>query len=78
MYSDSSSLVGDEMHHQLTQPEWVAIAAHRLHYRWRSINPVQLEDVAAELWKDEHLSSLEPARAVDAWLTPILPPPAPR
>jgi hypothetical protein len=64
--------------HHLTPPEWIAIAAHRLHYRWRSINPVQLEDVAAELWKDEHLSSLEPARAVDAWLTPILPPPAPR
>ena len=63
------------MHHQLTQPEWVAIAAHRLHYRWRSINPGQLEDVAAELWKDEHLSGLEPARAVDTWLTPILTPP---
>lgn len=58
----------------LTQPEWVAIAAHRLQYRWRSINPGQLEDVATELWKDEHLSGLDPAQAVDTWLTPILPP----
>ena len=66
------------MHH-LTQPEWVAIAAHRLQYRWRSINTGQLEDVAAELWRDEHLSGLEPAVAVDTWLTPILTPPdAPR
>ena len=59
----------------LTQPEWVAIAAHRLQYRWCSINPGQPEGVATELWKDEHLSGLDPAQAVDTWLTPILPPP---
>jgi hypothetical protein len=63
------------MHHHLTEPEWIAIAAHRLHYRWRSINPTQLEDVAAELWRDETLSQLEPDRAVDTWLTPVLTPP---
>ena len=64
------------MHHALTEPAWVAIAAHRLQYRWRSINPGDLADVARELWRDDHLSSLEPERAVDAWLAPILPPPA--
>ena len=37
----------------ITQPEWIAIAAHRLQYRWRSINLGQLEDVAAELWRGE-------------------------
>ena len=62
---------------RLSQLEWVAIAAHRLHYRWRSINPAQLDEVAAELWKDEHLRGLEPARAVDTWLTPILVPAKP-
>ena len=61
------------MHH-LTQSEWVAIAAHRLQFRWRSINPGQLEDVAAELWEGEMLSWLEPATAIDTWLAPILPP----
>lgn len=64
------------MHH-LTEPEWVAIAAHRLHHRWRSINPGQLDEVAAELWQDRELRRLDPARAVDAWLTPILPPTPP-
>ena len=57
---------------RLSQPEWVAIAAHRLHYRWRSINPGQLDEVASELWEDEHLRGLEPAQAVDTWLTPIV------
>jgi hypothetical protein len=64
------------MHH-LSQPEWVAIAAHRLHHRWRSINPGQLDEVAAELWKDAQLRELEPVSAVDTWLTPILVPEKP-
>ncbi len=63
------------MHH-LSQPEWVAIAAHRLQFRWRSIDPGQLEDVAAELWNDAQLVHLDPKQAVDVWLTPILTPPA--
>lgn len=57
---------------RLSEPEWVAIAAHRLHYRWRSVHPDQLDEVAAELWRDEHLRGLEPVQAVDTWLTPIL------
>ena len=65
------------MNQHLSRPEWVAIAAHRLHYRWRSINPGQLDEVAAELWDDEHLRGLEPAQAVDIWLTPILVPEKP-
>ncbi|MBC8057133.1 MAG: hypothetical protein H7Y61_11195 [Rhizobiales bacterium] len=65
------------MSQHLSQPEWVAIAAHRLHYRWRSIDPRQLDEVAAELWTDERLRRLEPARAVDTWLTPIIVPEKP-
>jgi hypothetical protein len=60
----------------LTQPEWVAIAAHRLHHRWRSIPPGQLDETACELWKDAHLRELEPEQAADAWLSPILVPAA--
>ena len=58
----------------LSQPEWGALAAHRLHSRWRSINPRQLDELDLDLWKDEHLRGLEPAQAVDTWLTPILTP----
>ena len=58
------------MHH-LTEAQWTAIAAHRLHHRWRSIHPGQLDAVAADLWHDESLRQLDPTSAVDAWLTPI-------
>lgn len=57
--------------HNLTQPQWVAIAAHRLQFRWRSINPGQLEELAADLWCDAALRELEPADAIDEWLAPI-------
>ena len=57
--------------HQLTETQWIAIAAHRLQHRWRSINPGQLDDLAAGLWRDEELRSLEPEHVVDTWLTPV-------
>ena len=60
------------MHHHLTHSQWVAIAAHRLQYRWRHLHPGQLEDVAGELWRDERLSGLDPERAVDTWLAPVV------
>ena len=63
--------------HQLAQPDWIAIAAHRLQHRWRSINPGQFDDVASELWNDARLRELEPVVAVDVWLAPILTPDAP-
>ena len=58
------------MHH-LTEAQWIAIAAHRLQHRWRSINPGQLDDLAAELWRDEQLRGLDPAKVVDHWLAPV-------
>jgi len=58
------------MHH-LSEAQWIAIAAHRLQYRWRSINPGQLDDLAADLWQDEQLRSLDPVEAIDTWLAPI-------
>jgi hypothetical protein len=56
----------------LTRGQWIAIAAHRLQHRWRSINPGQLDEVAAELWQDEYLKSLDPSTAIDEWLMPIV------
>jgi hypothetical protein len=56
------------------EPQWIAIAAHRLQYRWRSIDPDQLDEVAADLWREPKLRELEPAAAVDEWLAPIVTP----
>ena len=58
------------MHH-LTEAQWIAIAAHRLQHSWRSINPGQLDDLAADPWRDEQLRALEPVQAIDHWLAPI-------
>jgi len=57
--------------HQLTQGQWIAIAAHRLQHRWRSINPGQLDELASDLWRDEQLRMLDPSLAVDRWLAPV-------
>jgi len=65
------------MYH-LTEAQWIAIAAHRLQHRWRSINPGQLDDLATELWRDEQLRHLDPSRAVDHWLAPVWWPDKPR
>jgi len=65
------------MHH-LTEAQWIDIAAHRLQHRWRSINPGQLDDLAADLCRDQRLLSLETTKAVDEWLTPVWSPDMPR
>ncbi|WP_258187260.1 hypothetical protein [Variovorax sp. WS11] len=37
------------------------------------MDPLHLEEVAADLWKDERLRSLPPGAAAVAWLGPVLP-----
>jgi hypothetical protein len=76
MYS-SLSLIQETYMHHLSEAQWIAIAAHRLQHRWRSINPGQLDDLAADLWRDEQLRALDPSKAVDTWLAPIWTPDSP-
>ena len=59
--------------HALPRHHWIAVAAHRLRFRWRTIAPEQLEELADTLWCDDDLRELEPERAVDCWLRPIVP-----
>lgn len=54
---------------------WIAACAHRLQQQWRTVDPLQLEEVAAELWRDERLRSLPPDAAAVVWLGPIRPTP---
>lgn len=53
---------------RLSSQEWIALASHRLSYRWRRVAPEQLDEVAADLHRDEKLRSLDPSDAADAWL----------
>ncbi len=50
---------------------WVAACSHRLQRQWPSIDPQQVEELAASLWQDERLRRLEPTDAAAEWLQPI-------
>jgi len=50
---------------------WIAACAHQLQRQWRTVDPEQLEEVAADLWRDERLRSMAPAMAAVAWLQPL-------
>lgn len=52
---------------------WIAVCAHRLQRQWRTIDPEQLDEVTAELWRDERLREMPPDAAAVAWLGPVLP-----
>jgi len=51
--------------------QWISAAAERLHRRWRTVDPAQLEALAADLWGDERLRALDPEEAADVWLAPV-------
>ncbi|MDH6594048.1 hypothetical protein M2165_003937 [Variovorax sp. TBS-050B] len=53
---------------------WIAACAHRLQQRWHTVDPLELEDVARELWRDARLRAMSPAEAAADWLRPITAP----
>ena len=50
---------------------WIAACAHRLQQQWHTIDPLDLEDVARDLWRDERLRSMPADEAAIDWLKPI-------
>ncbi|MDM0086651.1 MULTISPECIES: hypothetical protein [unclassified Variovorax] len=59
--------------HSIPETEWVATCAHRLQRHWRSVDPLELEALAAELAHDERLRAMLPTLAASEWLKPIEP-----
>jgi hypothetical protein len=55
----------------MSQGQWIARCAQRLHQRWRTVEAVQLEEVAAVIWQDAALRRMEPAEAAALWLQPV-------
>lgn len=51
---------------------WIAACAHHLQKHWRTVDPVQLEEVAKELLENTQLQPLEPADAAALWLRPVM------
>ncbi|MBT2321881.1 hypothetical protein J7E62_05860 [Variovorax paradoxus] len=50
---------------------WIAVCAHRLQRKWRTVDPDQLDELAADLWQDEKLRALAPDDAATLWLEPL-------
>jgi len=42
---------------------WIAACAHRLQQQWHTVDPLELEDVARDLWRDERLRAMPPDAA---------------
>ena len=50
---------------------WIAACAHRLQQQWHTVDPLELEEVARDLWHDERLRAMPPDLAANDWLRPI-------
>lgn len=52
----------------LTPSKWIAACVERLHERWQTVEPGQLEEVAVVIWQDANLRAMEPKEAANVWL----------
>lgn len=50
---------------------WIAACARELQRRWRTVDPDQLEELAADLWQVTELRCMAPAQAAKCWLEPV-------
>jgi hypothetical protein len=50
---------------------WIAACAYRLQQQWHTVDPLDLEDVARDLLRDERLRAMRPDEAAVGWLRPI-------
>ncbi len=57
--------------HMETTPQiWIAACANQLQRRWRTVDPEQLEELAADLWRVPELRRMAPTVAASA-LQPV-------
>ncbi|WP_261803450.1 hypothetical protein [Variovorax sp. PAMC26660] len=53
--------------------QWVASCAKQLKCHWRTVDPDQLEELAADLARDARLRAMHPISAALTWQEPVLP-----
>jgi hypothetical protein len=51
---------------------WLSACAHQLQQRWRTVDPLILEELAGDLWKDDRLRDMGPVEAARTWLAPVV------
>lgn len=57
---------------ETTADIWVAACAHALQRHWRTVDPMQLEEIAEQLRHDEKLRNLTPSEAAQTWLKSVV------
>jgi len=57
--------------HEIPTDMWIYYCAKRLKLHWRTVDPEQLEELAADLAKDDRLRSLSPQAAAALFLEPV-------
>lgn len=62
---------------ELTPSQWIAKCGEKLHERWQTVQPAQLEEVAVVIWQDTKLRSMSPDEAATTWLRPVVTTPPP-
>lgn len=50
---------------------WIAACARRLQQQWHTVDFLELEDVARDLWRDERLRAMWPDETATQWLKPV-------
>jgi hypothetical protein len=53
---------------------WIYYCAQQLKRHWRTVDPEQLEELAADLACEAHLRALSPRAAALKWLEPVMTP----
>ncbi|MDP9891214.1 hypothetical protein J2W32_000311 [Variovorax boronicumulans] len=53
---------------------WIHYCAKQLKMHWRTVEPEQLEELAADLARDPGLRALSPMAAALLWLEPVIAP----
>ena len=51
---------------------WIYYCAQQLKRHWRTVDPDQLEELAADLAREPHLRALSPQAAAALWLEPVM------
>lgn len=55
---------------------WIFYCARQLKMHWRTVDPVQLEELATDLAQESHLRRLSPQAAAALYLEPVTVPKA--
>ena len=56
---------------EMTPSQWIAKCGEKLHEHWHTVEAVQLEEVAVEIWRDVKLREMKPDEAAVVWLRPV-------